>query len=142
MSGLESISPGREGRDVGDATAPAEFMRWRGLLSVSLGLVLGPTVALVNQQLIYSVNMWACGRGLHGVMHIIPALCLVVVAGTGIGAYLNWIAVGRGLEDEHDSVATRTRFAALLGMAISLFSAIVIVAQWAAIFVFDPCMRA
>jgi hypothetical protein len=142
MSALESTSPGPDDRGALDATAPAEFLQWRGLLSISLGLVLGPTVALVNQQLIYSVNMWACGRGQHGVMHIIPALCLVVVAGAGIGAYLNWVAVGRGLEDEYDSVATRTRFAALLGMAISLFSAIVILAQWAAIFVFDPCMRA
>jgi uncharacterized membrane protein SpoIIM required for sporulation len=141
MSGLESTSNGRED-DAVDVASPAEFMHWRGLLSVSLGLVLAPTVALVNQQLVYTVNMWACGHGLHGVIHIIPALCLVVVAGTGIGAYLNWVAVGRGLEDERDSVATRTRFAALLGMAISLFSAIVIVAQWAAIFVFDPCMRA
>jgi hypothetical protein len=142
MSALESTSDDREGGNAVNDASLAEFTKWRGLLSLSLGLVLAPTVALVNQQLIYTVNMWACGRGLHGVMHIIPALCLVVVAGTGIGAYLNWVAVGRGLEDERDSVATRTRFAALLGMAISLFSAIVIVTQWAAILAFDPCMRA
>ena len=79
----------------------AQFTRWRGLLSLSLGVLLGPTIALANQELIYASDMYACGRGFHGVLHIIPVLCLVVVAGAGIGAYLNWREVGKGVEDEH-----------------------------------------
>jgi hypothetical protein len=85
---------------------PRAFTRWPGLLSLSLGLLLGPIVALTNQELIYSANMWACGH------------------------------------DEEATVEERTRFVALCGMALSFFSAAVIVAQWAAIFVFEPCMRA
>ena len=121
---------------------PAQFVRWPGLLSLSLGLTLGPVVALTHQQVVYSVNMWACGHGLHAVMHVIPVVCLMVVAGAVVSSYRNWVAVGRGLEDEDGGVATRTRFLALLGMSISVFSAIVIVAQWLAIFVFEPCQRA
>ena len=136
MSGRASFSASRNAED------PAQFTRWPGLLSLSLGLVLGPLVALGHQQAVYAVNMWACGRNLHATMHIVPVLCLIVVFGAGFGAHRNWRAVGRGVEDEREGVAVRTRFLALLGMSISLFSAIVILAQWLAIFVFDPCMRA
>ena len=118
------------------------FTQWPGLLRLSLGLLLGPVVALVNQQLIYTVNMWACGYRAHATMHIVPALCLVVTIGAGVTAYRDWKAVGGGVEDEEGTVATRTRFISILGVVISVFSSLVIIAQWAAIFVFDPCMRA
>jgi len=121
---------------------PRAFTRWPGLLSLSLGLLLGPIVALTNQELIYSANMWACGYGARGAMHIIPLLCLVVAIGAGITARRDWKAVGGGVHDEEATVEERTRFVALCGMALSFFSAAVIVAQWAAIFVFEPCMRA
>jgi hypothetical protein len=118
------------------------FTRWPGLLSLSLGLLLGPVVALANQQIIYSANMWACGNNGWGTMHLIPLLCLIVAVGAALTARRDWKAVGGGVADEGATVAERTRFVALCGMFISTFSALVIVAQWAAIFVFEPCMRA
>ena len=120
----------------------AGFARWPGLLSLSLGLLLGPIVALANQQMIYSANMWACGNNGWGAMHLIPLLCLIVAIGAGLTARRDWKAVGGGVHDEDATVAERTRFVALCGMVISTFSALVILAQWAAIFVFEPCMRA
>jgi hypothetical protein len=104
--------------------------------------VLGPLVALANQEAIYSVNMWACGHSQRAVMHLVPFLGLLVVVATGVAAHLNWRALGRGFEDELGAIEARSRFIALLGIAISAFCAIVILAQWLAIFVFDPCMRA
>jgi hypothetical protein len=118
------------------------FTRWPGLLSLSLGWVLGPILALVNQQLIYAANMYACGRNLQYTEHVIPALCLIATIGVGWQAYRDWNAAGAGVEDEEATVATRTRFISLVGMALSVFSAAVIIAQWSTIFVFDPCMRA
>jgi hypothetical protein len=132
--------PGSSSAMPGDAAA--RFARGPGLLSLSLGLVLGPFAALANQQLTYVVNMWACGHRERGVMHLIPILCLLVVAATGVAAHLNWRSLGRGFEDELGAIETRSRFMAILGIAISAFCAIVILAQWLAIFVFDPCMRA
>jgi hypothetical protein len=125
-----------------ESSNTAQYTRWPGLLSLSLGVLLGPVVALINQEAIYGVNMWACGRNLRGPMHIVPALCLIVVLGAAYASHLNWRMVGRGVEDERHDVATRTRFLALLGISVSLLSAILILAQWLAIFVFDPCMRA
>jgi hypothetical protein len=126
------VNPDAEGR----------FTRWPGLLSLSLGLLLGPVVALANQQLIYTTNMWACGRRMQPTMHIVPLLCLIVTIGAGLTAYRDWRAVGGGVEDEAATVHTRTRFLAILGMIISVFSSLVIIAQWSTIFVFDACMRA
>lgn len=121
---------------------PRAFTRWPGLLSLSLGVLLGPIMALTNQELIYAANLWACGHGARGTMHIIPLLCLIVAIGAGVTARRDWKAVGGGVHDEDATVEQRSRFVALLGMAISTFSAAVIVAQWAAIVVFEPCMRA
>ena len=118
------------------------FTRWPGLLSLSLGVLLGPVVALANQQLIYTVNMWACGHRMQAAMHVVPILCLVGTIGAGVTAYRDWRAVGGGVEDENATVHTRTRFLSMLGIAISVFSSMVVIAQWTAIFVFDPCMRA
>jgi hypothetical protein len=123
-------------------TGATRFTRWPGLLSLSLGVLLGPVVALINQQVIYQSDMWACGFNAHGTLHVIPTLCVIVAVGAAVAAYRNWIAVGRGVEVEHDGVDARTRFLALLGISISVFSALVIIAQWLAIFVFTPCMRA
>ena len=119
-----------------------QFLRRRTLASLTLGVVLGPVVALVNQELMYLVDLWVCGHGAKGSLHLVPALCLLVVLAAGIVAYLNWRAVGRGVEDEHGRALTRTRFLALVGIAISAFSALVILAQWFAAFMFSPCMRA
>jgi hypothetical protein len=119
-----------------------EFTRWPGLLSLSLCIMLGPMTVLLSQQVTYAANMWACGHGARGTLHIIPVLALVVIVGALFGSYLNWRAVGKGVEVEHGAVATRTRFLAVVGMAISVLSAILVVAQWFAIFMFDPCMRA
>jgi hypothetical protein len=125
-----------------DRDTTQRFTRWPGLLSLVLGVLLGPTIALINQEGIYAANMWSCGHGTRATMHIVPALCLAVAMATALMAYRDWRAVGAGVEDENATVETRTRFLSLLGITISVFSSLVIIAQWAAIFVFDPCMRA
>jgi hypothetical protein len=130
------------------ATRPAvpdgrvRFTRWPGLLTLTLGVVLGPVAALVNEALIYVANMWACGTGGQLVMHVVPLVCLAVAIGAGSLAWTDWGRVGRGVEDEAATVDSRSRFLALCGMAVSAISALIILAQWLAIFVFGACMRA
>jgi hypothetical protein len=118
------------------------FTRWPGLLTLTLGVVTGPIAALVNEELIYVTNMWACGTGMQWAMHIVPIICLLVTLGAGFLAWSDWVRVGRGVEEEEATVDARTRFLALAGMGVSALSALVILAQWLAIFVFGACMRA
>jgi hypothetical protein len=117
------------------------FTRWPGLLSLSLGVLLGPIAVLVNEELIYVTNMWACGQGKQPAMHIVPIICLLVTIAAGLLARRDWHRVGRGIEEAAATIDSRTRFLALGGMAISAFSALLILAQWLAIFVFDACVR-
>jgi hypothetical protein len=119
----------------------ARFTRWPGLLGLSLGVLLGPIAALVNEGMIYVTNMWACGRGSQLALHVVPLVCLIVAVGAGVLAYADWGRVGRGAEDAAATVDARSRFLALSGMATSAISALVILAQWLAIFVFGACMR-
>ena len=126
-------------------TVPDEtpvYGRWRGMLSLSLGVLLGPVAVLVNEMLIYVTNMWACGQGTQLAMHAVPLICLLVTIGAGLLAWRDWRHVGRGIEDSSATIDSRSRFMALGGMGISALSALLILAQWLAIFVFGACMRA
>ena len=55
-------------RDAGD------FKRWPGLLSLSVGIFIGPVAAAMNQIATYAANMWACGSGTHLALHLIPII--------------------------------------------------------------------
>jgi hypothetical protein len=118
------------------------YTRWPGLLRLTLGVVLGPVVVLVNEELIYVTNMWACGTRMQPAMHIVPIICLLVTVGAGFLSWADWVTLGRGLQEEEATVDARSRFLALTGMGISALSALIILAQWLAIFVFGACMRA
>ena len=120
----------------------ARLTRWPGLLTLTLGFVAGPIAVLVNEELIYVTNMWACGTGKQLAMHVVPLVCLAVTLGVGLLSWRDWDRVGRGVEDEAATVDARSRFLALGGMGISALSALLILAQWLAIFVFGACMRA
>jgi hypothetical protein len=135
MSAPASPDAGRpDGRD--------DLARPRTLAALALGVLLGPVVALGNQQVIYASDTWACGHNVHAVLHIIPVVALAIIIAAGLMSFAEWRAAGRGLEDERGGVDSRTRFLALMGIGISTISALVVIAQWASIFTFGSCMRA
>lgn len=129
-------------RNDGVASASHDLARWPGLLGLTLGLLLGPATALINHGIIYMATPWACGHGGHRALHIIPAICLLVAIGGGLLARAHWTRAGRQTEAPDASVLDRSRFLALCGLATSALSILLILAQWLAIVVFGPCMRA
>ena len=119
----------------------SRFARWPGMLSLSLGLLLGPLAALVNEGTVYATNMWQCGAGTPLNMHVVALICLAIAIGAGLLARADWARVGCGSESEAATIDSRTRFLALTGMAASALSALLIVMQWLAVFVFGACLR-
>lgn len=111
------------------------------MLSLSLGLLLGPVAALLNEAIVYATNMWACGSGTPLSMHVVALACFATAIGAGLLARADWARVGGGTEDEAATIDSRTRFLALTGMAASALSALLIVMQWLAVFVFGACVR-
>lgn len=120
------------------------FTRWPGLLTLTVGVVGGPILMLLNQLLIYVANMnqGACPANTPIALHLIPLLAVLLALATAFMARRDWDRVGRGTEDSEASIDSRSRFLALLGIGISALSALLILAQWLAVFVFNPCLRA
>jgi hypothetical protein len=116
-------------------------MSARAYSDTTVALLAGPVLALLNQGLMYMVNMWACGHNAPSVMHIVPLVCVCLSSVAAIVAYRRWTAVGRGTDDEQNTVDSTLRFLALMALAISVFSSMVILAQWASAIVFHPCAR-
>jgi hypothetical protein len=108
---------------------------------LALQLVIGPIVALTNQGLIYASSMWACGHDMPAALHIIPALCLIVVGWAAMRSFGSLRQMDRADAAKGDAAASHPRFLALCGTVIGGFSAAVIVAQWVVILVFGPCMH-
>jgi len=128
--------------DAGRPQRRDDLTRPRTLVTLALGVLVGPVVALANQQVIYASDSWACGHNAHAVLHVIPVVTLAITIAAGLMSVAEWRAAGRGVEDERGGVDSRTRFLALMGIGISTISALVVVAQWASIFTFGSCMRA
>jgi hypothetical protein len=116
-------------------------MSARAYSDTTVALLAGPVLALVNQGLMYIVNMWACGHNTPSVMHIAPFICICLAVAAGIIAFRRWNGVGRGTDDEANTIDANLRFIALLALVISIFSSMVILAQWASAVVFHPCAR-
>jgi hypothetical protein len=116
-------------------------MSARAYSDTTVALLAGPVLALANQGLMYVVNMWACGHNQPSVMHIVPFICVCLSGAAAILSYRRWSGVGRGTEDELNTFDSTLRFLALMALAISIFSSMVILAQWASAVVFHPCAR-
>jgi hypothetical protein len=122
----------------GGAPAPRAAARpspWTGLLAA-------PTAWFVQLCGAYALGAFRCGAP-RGPLHAISAACLVVAI---VDALLGWRA-WRASRDPHaegsvlDAPEQRRRFLAELGLMSGGLFTIVIIAQWIAITVLDPCPR-
>ncbi len=106
---------------------------------LALAIVIGPIAALTNQGLVYAVGTSACETNMPPLMHLIEALSLIICVVAVVFGY----RVARRLSaDDEQQGEGRTRFMALAALGTGAFSALVIIAQWAAVFTFSPCARA
>ncbi|HEX7957372.1 MAG TPA: hypothetical protein VF508_10545 [Pyrinomonadaceae bacterium] len=101
----------------------------------------GPTAALVQLQANYALVLRACGTGRTWPLHAVSLLALLAAAGAGGLAFRNWRKAGADWDDGGAGVLPRSRFMSAVGMLVSAHSALVVVAQWLALFVLGPCQR-
>jgi hypothetical protein len=132
----------RESSDVSRSAAIASFTRWPGLFRLTIDVLVGPLIALIEQAAIYAGDTWACGHNLKWSLHIAGALSLIAVLLVTIDSWIIWRSIGGGVEDELGAEDTRTRFLALVGILVGSISTAVVVAEWFAVFMFGACMRA
>ena len=121
--------------------AAEEFKEGAKPLALWVGVLAGPTAALVQLQANYALVLWACGASREWPLHVVSAAALLVALGAGLLSWRNWRLAGGGLEDGGAGVVQRGRFMAGVGALVSLHAALVVVAQWAAVFFYGPCER-
>ena len=119
-------------KDFKEGAAPAAL--WAGVLA-------GPLAALTQLQVNYALVLWACGAGREWALHVVSLLTLLVTVAAGLLSWRNWRRAGASWEDGGAGIVPRSRFMAVVGLLISVLTALVVVAQWIAIFVYDPCER-
>ena len=119
-------------KDFKEGAAPAAL--WAGVLA-------GPLAALTQLQVNYALVLWACAAGREWALHVVSLLALLVTVAGGLLSWRNWRHAGGGWEDGGAGVVPRSRFMAVVGILISGLTALIVVAQWIAIFVYDPCER-
>src|SRR4051812_20289274 len=103
------------------------------------GMAAAPIAVAIHQVGNYALVPIACHRGLHWPLHVLSVLALALaVAGVAMAAR-DWLRHDGSMEGME--TPGRSRFMALLAMALSAFLVLLIVAQAIAQFFFDPCQR-
>ena len=121
-----------------DTEDKAEHRR-RGERATWLGVVLPPSLLLVQIQVNYALVPWACATGHVWVIHLVSLACLAgTLAGTA-ASWLAWTALGGGGAGSEGGTLVPSRFVALAALAFSASIAVVIVAVDLPTFVLGPC---
>jgi hypothetical protein len=103
------------------------------------GLLLAPTAFLLNLEVAYALVPTACSSQNRLLVHLVHVVCLVMAAAGGFIALRSWRAGGETWPGEQGGPVGRSRFMAGLGLLLSAFILLVIVAQWIPSFVLNPC---
>ncbi len=104
------------------------------------GLYAGPVAWLISTQANYALVPWVCAHQIQ----LIPAVAAAMVALSLFGGFLSWRAyAGAGPVPEPDSIAGGRphRFVALMGIAMALLFAAIIIIHGVAGIVFHGCER-
>ena len=121
--------------------AAREFKSGAGPGALWAGILAGPVAALVQLQADYALVLWVCGTGQTWALHAVSLGALLVAAGAGLLSWRNWRRAGADWDDEGAGVLPRSRFMSAVGIFVSAHSALVVVAQWVAVFVYSACQR-
>jgi hypothetical protein len=111
----------------------------RHLQALWAGLLLPPVAFLANLEIAYALVPAACASRDPLPLHLVNAVWLVVAIVGGLIAWRTWDAVGRRWPDGEDAPVGRSRFLAGIAVLLSGLCVLVIVAQWIAVFLLDPC---
>ena len=123
------------------AETTGEFKEGAGPGLLWAAVLTGPLAALAQLQANYTLLLWVCGSGQKWTLHAVSLVALLLAAGAGALALRNWRKAGALWEDGGAGVLPRSRFMSAVGMLVSAHSALVIIAQWIAVFVYSPCQR-
>jgi len=104
-----------------------------------LGLLLAPAAFLTNLEVAYAVVPHACSAGSRLLVHAVHAVCLLIAVAGVLIALKRWRLNGETWPGDAGGRVSRSRFMSGVGLLLSLFISLVILAQWIPSFVLNPC---
>jgi hypothetical protein len=119
--------------------AERRFGQRRGILALWIGVLGGPLLALASLHLSYAAVPPACNADRALPLHLVPAVALLLAVGGFLLAWRDWRETGREWPGEEGGTVGRSRFLAAIGVLLSAFFAVVIVAMWAPTLVIGSC---
>jgi hypothetical protein len=111
----------------------------RQLRALWVGLLLAPTAFLINLEVAYALVPTACSTRNELPVHLVHLACLMLTLYGLLTARRCWKAVGATWPGEEGDPLARSRFMAGIGVLMSVFVALVIVADWIPSFMLNPC---
>jgi hypothetical protein len=130
-----------KGKGKGRAKAERDFSQTRGITWLWAGILIAPLAFLIHLSINYALVTQLCQSPHKLSMHLVTILFLLIAAGGGFIAWLNWARLGRKWPGEGGNVRERSRFMAVVGFIISVLVIFSLIAQWIPQFIFDPCQR-
>lgn len=121
----------------------ADLVRWwrsSRYPSAWLAALAGPIAWFADLEVVYALAPHACAAGSRLSLHLASIAFLGLTAAGGAIARVNWSWAGRQNPSDTDYGPTpHVAFLSLLGFLTSSLFALVIVAQWVAVAMLDPC---
>jgi hypothetical protein len=117
----------------------AADLRWLSPLALWTSILAGPTALAADQLTSYALVKWTCTTQRQDVLYLIPFVALAIAAG---GACVAWQALRRTQENlptDGGDPQQRARFMAILGLTVTAFFALSIVALAIPPAVLDAC---
>ncbi len=111
----------------------------RELRALWAGLLLAPAAFLLNLEVAYALVPTSCSTGIRLLTHVVHLVCLLLAAAGALTAWQSWRSTGETWPGGAGGRLSRSRFMAGVGLLLSLFIVMVIVAQWIPSFVLSPC---
>jgi hypothetical protein len=111
----------------------------RAIRALWTGVLLAPITVLLDLELAYALVPTACSSRNVLPVHLVHMASLLVALFGGLVAWGCWKAMGSTWPGEENGSLGWSRFMAGIGMLLSPFSALVIIAMWIPSFILNPC---
>ncbi len=103
------------------------------------GVLVGPLAALMQLEVNYALVLWACSHRSTWPLHLVSILALLLTIAAGLLPLRLWQRLA--VAEDGPGPQGRAKLMAVVGLLISIMMSLVIIAQWLAVFIHDPCER-
>ena len=103
------------------------------------GVLAPPIVWFIFLEVNYILATSACVRTRNSALAAVAAAAIILSAIAGFAAWRSWRTAGASTETQAAGFVVTTRFIALLGLGISGFFILLLIANAIPIFVFQTC---